>query len=216
MVEAATSPSSAEDRYVAAMSRLSVVSAYFRWKDLSDAERVCLGRYVDAQSRVLDLGCGAGRMVSALEIHPECYLGIDRSSAMVRAARLLHPEHTFRDEDFLSIGNEDVRFDVVLLMNNVLDMLHPFQRRADALRLAHRILDRPGILICSSHLTQQQQSSGYHAEDYHGEDVLCYRSSFFQFTAEVEAEQFDVLLAMRDFRAGVADWLYVVAQPRGV
>lgn len=47
---------------------------------------------------ILDLGCGNGRLLTAL-IHPQKYLGIDFSQTLLLEAERLHPHHLFRRGD---------------------------------------------------------------------------------------------------------------------
>lgn len=51
-----------------------------------------LGDRVDASARVLDLGCGIGRMTAPLAGHFASVVGVDVSPAMIEQARALHGE----------------------------------------------------------------------------------------------------------------------------
>ena len=96
-------------------------------------------------------------------------------------------------------------------MNNVLDMLHPVERRQEVFHQIKELLGPSGILIYSSHLLRSNGTPGHYEEDYHGFSVNTYRSSFSQLCEEVENFGFEVKLAARDYRCDIADWAYVVA-----
>src|SRR5437879_5464035 len=60
---------------------------------------------IPAGSRVLDLGCGTGDLLAALE--PELGVGVDLSPAMINRAQSKHPDLTFyvgdaEDDAFLA------------------------------------------------------------------------------------------------------------------
>jgi SAM-dependent methyltransferase len=90
---------------------------------------------IPENARVLDLGCGTGRLLSALK--PSHGVGIDFSAAMVAEARRLHPECEFfvgdieRPEDLEQIEG---KFDYIVLSDTI-GMLDDIE---DALRLLHR------------------------------------------------------------------------------
>lgn len=201
-----------EKNYVQALSRESVIEAYANWKELSVIEQQCIDMFLMEKSRVLDLGCGAGRIPRIFGDRLGSYLGVDCSPEMVSLARKLNPKFKFVCEDFLESSYTELRFDTVLLMNNVLDMLHPFERRQEAFSLVKSLLDPNGVLIYSSHLLNDEGTSGYNKEDYHGAFVNTYRSSFWQLCKEAESCGFEIKLAARDYRYQVADWAYIVAK----
>src|SRR5690606_1007423 len=65
---------------------------------------------------VLEVGCGTGHTLAALE--PQHGVGIDISDAMVEQARKAHPEYTFIHQDAEAIELED-RFDHIVLVNTI-------------------------------------------------------------------------------------------------
>lgn len=71
-------------------------------------------------SRVLDLGCGNGKLVTGLPAGVE-YIGTDFSETLLEEARRLHPEHEFRysdvtsEDDWAKLGKFDAIFCVAVL-----------------------------------------------------------------------------------------------------
>jgi ubiquinone/menaquinone biosynthesis C-methylase UbiE len=70
--------------------------------------------------RVLELGCGTGRMLAGLE--PRHGVGVDFSPAMIERARAAHPDLEFRVgdvEDPAVLERLDGPFDVILLSETI-------------------------------------------------------------------------------------------------
>src|SRR5262249_35123929 len=70
--------------------------------------------------RVLDLGCGTGRLLAALK--PSRGVGIDLSPAMVAAARARHPQLEFLEGDVENPGllaSLEGPFDVIVLSDTI-------------------------------------------------------------------------------------------------
>ena len=206
--------SETEINYVRTLSRDMTIEAYKKWTVLSKTEKLLVENYISGSDCILDLGCGTGRIPQSININRENYLGIDCSLKMINAARIMHPEYKFICEDFLSSNTEYGLFDAVLLMNNVVDMLHPIKRRNNAFNEVKRYLKSSGVLIFSSHILQTGCNAGYFQEEYHGTVVNTYRSTFSQLCQETESYGFEINLAARDYRASVADWIYIVATPK--
>ena len=76
------------DPNVAHYELQNIVDEYrnLREEGLFEPERRAIERYFTPGSRVLDLGCGAGRTTHALDEHGFDVVGVDASSGMVAAA----------------------------------------------------------------------------------------------------------------------------------
>ena len=119
---------------------------------LRPVEETLLDRYrVEFAGRVLELGCGAGRLTGHLcerarEVH-----AIDLSPAMVAYCQRTYPEATFRVGDLGDLSAFDESgYDVVFAPFNVLDVLGDAARRA-TLKRVHELLVDGGLLVMSSH-----------------------------------------------------------------
>jgi SAM-dependent methyltransferase len=120
--------------------------------ELRPPEAVLLERHRDALSaRVLELGCGAGRVTrhlaaTATELH-----ALDISPAMVEHARNVAPDAEFHVRDMTDLSPfEPASFDAVVATYNVIDVLDDAERGAQLDRI--RDLLRPGgKLIMSTH-----------------------------------------------------------------
>jgi SAM-dependent methyltransferase len=132
-------------------SQGDLVEAYAN-RRLRPAEAALLDRYRSALAgRVLELGCGAGRLTGYLsEISPHVH-GIDLSPAMVAYCRQTYPRASFAVGDLRELsGFETGAYNAVVAPFNVLDVLDDADRR-QVLGDIRRLLAADGLLIMSSH-----------------------------------------------------------------
>jgi len=76
-----------------------------QWKDFSR-----FTPYLDKNSKILDLGCGNGRLLLFLnELGYSSYLGVDQSSGLLEQARKQFPKSKFEELDMakMPIGDKD-------------------------------------------------------------------------------------------------------------
>lgn len=132
-------------------SRLDLVKVYAT-RNLRPVEVMLLVRYREALSgRVLELGCGAGRLTGYLAELASVAHGVDISPAMVDHCRRAYPRAILSEGDLRDLSAfEPGSFDVVVAAFNALDVLGDRDRRA-ALEGMHRVLAADGLLIMSTH-----------------------------------------------------------------
>ncbi len=121
-------------------------------RELRPAEAILLERYREALSgRVLELGCGAGRLTGHLsELTRELH-GLDISPAMVEHCRRAYPDVAFTVGDLRDLsGFASDSLDAVLAPFNVIDVLGDGERRR-VIGEIRRTLVGEGLLIVSSH-----------------------------------------------------------------
>jgi len=203
--------SPAELDYIAAMSRKNVVDAYTQWTSLSRAEEACLAVAFKPGRRVLDLGCGSGRLALQLGGEASSYVGVDASEEMLAVARKNCASLVFVHADILAFETDASSWDVILLMGNVIDCLQPLDRREALLSRCTGWLRPGGAIVGSSHVTRPGQVRGYFSEVYHGATVENYRAPLGELVLEVESHGLEVALACRDDRKRPADWCYWTA-----
>ena len=129
-----------------------LVRAYAR-RNLVPAERAVFSRVADALSggRVLELGCGAGRITRHLVRAGADIVGVDVSPAMVEHCRRVLPGCTFVVADLRDLSDHaDASFEVVVGGANVLDAVSHDERVA-VLAAIRRVLAPGGMLYFSSH-----------------------------------------------------------------
>ena len=60
---------------------------------------------IEDGARILDAGCGNGRLLEALKGKAVSYLGIDNSHGLIKAAHDNYPSYEFREADILNMEN---------------------------------------------------------------------------------------------------------------
>lgn len=109
-----------------------------RFKDMAAAGQDLHGeaRLIDAMvgrgSRILDAGCGTGRVGGELASRGHTVVGVDADPVLIEAARTDHPGATWLTQDLaeLDLAGADVAgpFDVIVSAGNVMTFLAPSTR----------------------------------------------------------------------------------------
>jgi SAM-dependent methyltransferase len=121
-------------------------------RGLRPVEVIVLAEYrADLRGRVLELGCGAGRLSGYLVRLAAFTHGVDVAPAMVEYCRARYPTATFSVRDLRDVGQfGTASFDAVVAGYNVLDVVGAADRLA-TLRGIHDVLVPGGLLVFSSH-----------------------------------------------------------------
>jgi SAM-dependent methyltransferase len=103
--------------------------------------------YLDSPLRVLDVGCGNGRLGLFLRDHVADlrYHGLDNNPALLAKARESLPDATFEAHDIVETPPEDGEYDLVALFGVMHHIPGAAQRRDLLARLAQRLA--PGGLL---------------------------------------------------------------------
>jgi 2-polyprenyl-3-methyl-5-hydroxy-6-metoxy-1,4-benzoquinol methylase len=119
-----------------------------RWRKLAAAGRSIHGEADLVESllrdsgatRVLDAGCGTGRVAIELAHRGFSVVGIDSDAAMLHTARAKAPELTWVHADLVEMDSHvGAEFDVVLAAGNVMIFLAPGSERSVVDQLAARL-----------------------------------------------------------------------------
>ena len=101
---------------------------------------------VPAPARVLDAGCGTGRVAIRLHQLGHEVAGVDVDGSMLAMARREAPDLAWHEAD-LSTFDLGSSFDVVLVAGNTIPLLEPGTLAATAARLAAHVA-ADGLLVC--------------------------------------------------------------------
>lgn len=105
-----------------------------------------LDEYIVPGEKVLDLGCGNGRLHKIFKDRQIDYIGVDGSDELIRIAKENYPHLHFQTADALALPFPDNYFDKVYSIR----VLHHFpsqEFRSQFLKEAKRVLKPGGILI---------------------------------------------------------------------
>lgn len=150
-----------------------------RWRDLAangmdlDGEARMVSALVPPGARILDAGCGTGRVGGYLAAHGYQVAGVDLDDYLIEQAMQDHPEGEWRVGDLASFDlsalklisgtGEGTGFDAIVCAGNVLTFLDPRSRRPVLANLA-RVLAPGGRLV-----TGFGAGRGYTFADYEHE-----------------------------------------------
>ncbi|MEV0122116.1 class I SAM-dependent methyltransferase [Streptomyces sp. NPDC050703] len=117
-------------------------------KDMHGEARLCAA-LVPAGARVLDAGCGTGRvMIRLAELGYEC-VGVDRDASMLAVARRQAPRLPWAQADLATLDLAELRiaadFDLVVAAGNIFPLLAPGTEAMVVKRLTAAL--RPGGLL---------------------------------------------------------------------
>jgi len=116
----------------------------FAWEEFK-----FLAEEVKSGDRILDLGCGNGRLVELFQDKNIEYIGIDNSQKLIEIAREHHPDGNFQIFDGLKIPFPDNYFDRIFCIA-VLHHIPGNQLRQEFLKEARRVLKSGGKMILST------------------------------------------------------------------
>ncbi|MFF0657465.1 class I SAM-dependent methyltransferase [Micromonospora tulbaghiae] len=136
--------------------------------DLSGEARL-LDALVPPGARVLDAGCGTGRVAAALAARGHDVVGVDADPTLVEAARADHPGPRFLVADLaeldLAAQGEAEPFDAAVLAGNVMVFVAPGTERDVLARVAAHV--RPDGLVVVGFATDR----GYPVADLDADAV---------------------------------------------
>ncbi|MEU7932096.1 class I SAM-dependent methyltransferase [Micromonospora echinofusca] len=134
--------------------------------DLAGEARL-LDAMVAPGSRILDAGCGTGRVGAALAARGHAVVGVDADPALVEAARADHPGPRWLVADLaeldLATAGEPEPFDAAVLAGNVLAFVAPGTEREVLRRVAAHL--RPdGVLAVGFGTDRGYPLTGFDAD----------------------------------------------------
>jgi SAM-dependent methyltransferase len=112
-------------------------------------------RLIDAMatpgSRILDAGCGAGRITHALTQRGHEVIGVDADPLLIEAGREQHPGSDLRVLDLVDLSPELGSFDLIVCTGNVMAFVEPGTEPV-ILEAMSRILEPHGRAVFGFHI----------------------------------------------------------------
>lgn len=104
--------------------------------------------HVKKGDRVLDVGCGNGRLYAFLKerVGAIDYTGVDQSGGLLTLAKKQHPEAEFLEQDMEELQVDPDQFDVVFSIASF-HHLPTVHSRRETLKRMHQALKKDGVLI---------------------------------------------------------------------
>ncbi len=136
-----------------------------RFRDLAaqgvdvHGEAAYVAALVPAGAKVLDAGCGTGRVAAELARRRYDVVGVDNDPSMLDVAREL-PGVEWLEGDLAALDLDD-RFDLIVAAGNVVVFLEPGTEAEVVRRLAEHL--RPGGLLVSGWRTDRMAVQAYDA-----------------------------------------------------
>ena len=128
-------------------------SGFAHHTQLFGAERIMLESLISPGMRILDIGCGTGRVARAMQ---QMGATVDACDLNAEAIEILIREDTSKEiiakvGDASNLPYEDSKFDLVIFAFNGLDFLYPKAERSKVILEMTRVLKSNGTCIFSSH-----------------------------------------------------------------
>lgn len=113
----------------------------YNWKELNILEN-----YLENGEKILDVGCGNGRLYDFLKDKQVDYYGIDISEKLIEIAKNRYPEGKFQVADALNLPFPENFFNKVFSIA-VLHHIPSKEFRLQVLKEARRVLKKDGFLL---------------------------------------------------------------------
>ncbi|GAB3624750.1 class I SAM-dependent methyltransferase [Mariniluteicoccus endophyticus] len=146
-----------------------------RWRDIAASGQDIVGeaRLVDAMvprgARVLDAGCGSGRIGGYLAAQNHQVVGVDLDPHLIDVARADHPSARWFVGDLAELDLHAQGFDgfdAIVCAGNVMTFLHPDTRREVLRRLALHLAPAEGDTPAGRLVVGFGRGRGYEFQDY--------------------------------------------------
>jgi ubiquinone/menaquinone biosynthesis C-methylase UbiE len=135
------------------------------WSDL-----LHLVKYTKKGYRVLDLGCGNGRLYRLFKDLSIFYTGIDQSEKLIKIATVKNPSAVFKAGEMTKLDLRDKSFDIIYCIASF-QHLPDKKTRVSALKEMKRILVEGGYIIMTNWNLHSRTASARH-EQFQANDFM--------------------------------------------
>lgn len=105
--------------------------------------------YIKKNQKILDLGCGNGRLIELIDNYQVDYLGVDYSKELIKEARKKHPNYSFKIADAVNLPFNKNDFDLIFSIA-VIHHIPTKTLRIKMVREINRVLKPGGKIIIST------------------------------------------------------------------
>jgi ubiquinone/menaquinone biosynthesis C-methylase UbiE len=154
----------------------------FVWKDLEFVRQLC-----SPQDKILDLGCGNGRLLELFKGLDIDYVGVDGSEKLIEIAKKKYLQAKFQKANVLNLPFKDNYFDKVFCIA-VFHHIPSQELRIRFLKEIKRVLKPNGVLVLSVWSLWQKRFIKYHLKCFFlkilGKSRLDFRDIFYPWKDE--------------------------------
>jgi ubiquinone/menaquinone biosynthesis C-methylase UbiE len=111
-------------------------------------EMKSFGQYIKDKNKILDLGCGNGRLIKTLEDKQVEYTGLDNSYELIKIAKKKYPNHHFRVGNLSKLPFGNNNFDLIFAIASIHHIPSKKLREQTAAEI-RRVLKNKGRAIIS-------------------------------------------------------------------
>lgn len=115
---------------------------FYIWEEI----KTLIEPYIKEKDKILDLGCGNGRLIELFRDKDIEYIGVDNSKRLIEIAKEKYPHYKFLVSEAINLPFEDSYFNKVISVA-VLHHIPSKEFRLKFLEEAERVLKPNGILI---------------------------------------------------------------------
>lgn len=131
--------------------------------------REFLMKYIPNGGKVLDLGCGYGRLTKSLVDYGYKVIGVDISKPLIDQAKKLCPNDLFRVSSVQDYNPEhDGPFDAILILA-VIENIISLKEREDLAKKVSKSLKKDGILLIETFIYDERNNEQYISNHIDGE-----------------------------------------------
>ncbi len=113
------------------------------WSEISS-----FSDYIRNNQKILDLGCGNGRLINLIDNHQTDYIGVDNSKELIKIAKKKHPDYSFRIANITNLPFDKNNFDLIFSIA-VIHHIPTQELRKKVAQEIKRVLKPGGKIIVS-------------------------------------------------------------------
>ena len=204
----------------AALSRVyDRVMAHVNYKRWAFYLEAIFRRQAIREGKILDIGCGTGKLVAELHRRGWLVAGCDPSPEMIAVARKTYPRLHFMEDGLPELtGIEPHQFQIMLCLYDTINYLPSLNEVEQALVRIYRLLPLPGLFVFDvvTPLHCQTYFSNYTEREALGPDIYFERTAYFQRALRVQHNQIRLITPQGVFEENHRQQIYEIPELVGL